>query len=90
MVFDLINNGTENAFPIVKVKHNAENGYIGLVNQNGTLEIGNREEADTEPSQNQKSYLILEVKKSQMDWLSQQRTKPSQMTGQSILSGQLR
>ena len=60
MVFDLINNGTESAFPIIKVKHNAENGYIGLVNQNGTLEIGNREEADTEPSQ--KSEILLDFR----------------------------
>lgn len=47
MVFDLINNGTESAFPIVKVKHNAENGYIGLVNTSGAFEVGDREEADT-------------------------------------------
>ncbi|RAG48479.1 phage tail protein, partial [Burkholderia multivorans] len=60
MVFNLTNNGTERAFPIVKVKHNAENGYIGLVNQNGTLEIGNREEADTEPSQ--KSEILLDFR----------------------------
>lgn len=48
MVFDLVNNGTVEAFPIIRVKHNAENGYIGLVNNNSTFEIGNREEADTE------------------------------------------
>ena len=48
MVFDLVNNGTVEAFPIIRVKHNAENGYIGLVNNNSAFEIGNREEADTE------------------------------------------
>ena len=48
MVFDLINNGTETAFPIVKVKHNAENGYIGLVNTSGALEVGDPKEIDTE------------------------------------------
>ena len=47
MVFDLVNNGTVEAFPIIRVKHNAENGYIGLVNNNSAFEIGNREEADT-------------------------------------------
>ena len=67
MVFNPINNGTQNAFPIVKVKHNAENGYIGLVNQNGTLEIGNREEADTEPSQKSEILLDFRGEKSQMD-----------------------
>ena len=48
MVFDLINNGTESAFPIVKVKHNAENGYIGLVNTSGALEVGDPKEIDAE------------------------------------------
>ena len=48
MVFDLVNNGTVEAFPIIRVKHNAENGYIGLVNNNSAFEIGNREEADSE------------------------------------------
>lgn len=48
IVFDLVNNGNVEAFPIVTVKHNAENGYIGLVNASGALEVGDREEADTE------------------------------------------
>ncbi len=48
MVFDLVNNGTVEAFPIIRVKHNAENGYIGLVNSNTAFEMGNREEVDTE------------------------------------------
>ena len=47
MIFDITNNGTVEAFPIIQVKHNAENGYIGLVNNNTAFEIGNREEADT-------------------------------------------
>lgn len=48
VVFDLVNNGNVEAFPIVTVKHNAENGYIGLVNASGALEVGDREEADAE------------------------------------------
>ena len=48
MIFNLKNNGTVDAFPIIRVKHNAENGYIGLVNNNTAFEMGNREEADTE------------------------------------------
>lgn len=47
MLFSLTNNGTEMAYPIITVKHTAENGYIGLVNSQSALEIGNREEADT-------------------------------------------
>ena len=48
IVFDLVNDGNVPAIPIVTVKHNAENGYIGIVNQTGALELGNPEEADTE------------------------------------------
>lgn len=48
IVFDLTNNGNVPAFPIVTVKHNAENGYIGLVNTSGALEIGDRKEVDSE------------------------------------------
>ena len=46
VVFNLVNNGNVPAFPVVTVKNNAENGYIGLVNTSGALEIGDREEAD--------------------------------------------
>jgi len=48
VVFNLVNNGNVPAFPVVTVKNNAENGYIGLVNTSGALEIGDRGEADTE------------------------------------------
>ena len=47
VVFNLVNNGNVPAFPVVKIKNNAENGYIGLVNASGALEIGERKEADT-------------------------------------------
>lgn len=48
IVFNLVNNGNVPAFPIITVKNNAENGYIGVVNTSGALEIGDREEADKE------------------------------------------
>lgn len=48
IVFDLVNNGNVDAEPIITIKHNAENGYIGVVNAKGALEVGNREEVDTE------------------------------------------
>lgn len=48
LIFDLENNGNVPAQPIITIKHNAENGYIGIVNQTNALEIGDREEADTE------------------------------------------
>ena len=44
----LMNNGTVDAIPIIRIKHNAENGYIGIVNSAGAIEVGNPEEADTE------------------------------------------
>ena len=48
VVFNLVNNGNVPAFPVVTIKNNAENGYIGLVNTSGALEVGDRGEADTE------------------------------------------
>lgn len=44
----LTNNGTVDAIPIIRIKHRAENGYIGMVNKTGAFELGNPEEADTE------------------------------------------
>lgn len=48
IVFDLVNDGNVPAIPIITVKHNAENGYIGIVNGTGAIEVGNPEEAETE------------------------------------------
>ena len=48
IVFNLVNDGNVPAIPIITVKHNAENGYIGIVNSTGAIEVGNPEEADTE------------------------------------------
>ncbi|MFU2180701.1 distal tail protein Dit [Streptococcus pluranimalium] len=46
LVFDIENNGNVDALPIFTVKNNSENGYVGIVNQNGALEVGNPEEMD--------------------------------------------
>ncbi len=48
MVFDVTNNGSVPAQPIITIKHNAENGYLGMVNVSGVLELGNRREQDTQ------------------------------------------
>ena len=48
LVFDLVNDGSVEAHPIITVKHNSENGYIGLVNSTGVCELGDRLEANTE------------------------------------------
>lgn len=60
IVFNLINDGNVPAFPVVTVKNNAENGYIGLVNTSGALEVGDREEADTE--QYKRSELLIDYR----------------------------
>ena len=40
--------GNVDAYPIITIKHNSDNGYIGVVNQNGAFELGSKEEVDTE------------------------------------------
>lgn len=64
ITFDLVNNGNVDAYPIVTVRHNAENGYVGLVNTSGALEVGNREEADTEVSR--QSELLFDYRDSRI------------------------
>lgn len=48
LVFEVNNEGNVDAYPIITIKNNSENGYVGIVNASGALEIGDREEADTE------------------------------------------
>jgi predicted phage tail component-like protein len=40
------NRGTAEAFPIIKIKHRGENGYIGIVTKSAIFAMGNDEEAD--------------------------------------------
>lgn len=56
----LNNLGTAEAYPIITIKNNAENGYVGLVNAGGIYEIGNPEEADTENIK--RSELLLDYR----------------------------
>ncbi|WP_195363067.1 distal tail protein Dit [Lactococcus lactis] len=42
------NQGTLETFPQIKITNVDENGYLGLVNPNGILELGKRDEADGE------------------------------------------
>lgn len=42
------NQGTLETFPKIKITNVHENGYFGLVNENGILELGKRDEADGE------------------------------------------
>jgi predicted phage tail component-like protein len=58
----LQNDGSLDAYPIIRIKHNSENGYIGVVNANGTLELGKRAEADTEAYK--KSEILFDYRNS--------------------------
>lgn len=64
LTFDLVNDGNVDAFPNITIKNNAENGYIGLVNVNGALEVGDREEADTE--QYRRSEVLFDYRDSKI------------------------
>lgn len=45
------NDGNADVYPIYRIKHVTENGYLGIVHPGGALEVGNREEADKEAYQ---------------------------------------
>lgn len=64
LTFDLVNDGNVDTFPNITIKNNAENGYIGLVNVNGALEVGDREEADTE--QYRRSEVLFDYRDSKI------------------------
>lgn len=46
LVFEVNNEGNVDAYPIITIKNNSENGYVGIVNASSALEVGDREEAD--------------------------------------------
>lgn len=46
ITFEINNEGSEYAYPIITIKHNSENGYIGVVNTTSAMEVGNKEEVD--------------------------------------------
>ena len=45
------NDSSAAVYPIYRIKHVTENGYLGIVHPGGAFEMGNREEADTETYQ---------------------------------------
>ncbi|MCY7080031.1 distal tail protein Dit [Streptococcus oralis] len=53
LVFEVNNEGNVDAYPIITIKNNSENGYVGIVNAQSAFEMGNREAVDasaTKPS----------------------------------------
>ena len=49
------NESTAAVYPVYRIKHTAENGYLGIVHQGGVFEMGNREEPDLESYQRSES-----------------------------------
>lgn len=45
------NEGSADVFPVYRIKHVTENGYLGIVHSGGALEVGNRDEVDAVPYQ---------------------------------------
>lgn len=56
------NNGTLPIYPTIKVTPTAETGYLAFVGQNGILEIGNPDEADTTTAKSQKLVCDFKTK----------------------------
>lgn len=46
LIFQIQNKGNTDAYPIITIKHNSENGYIGIANQTGVFALGSPEEED--------------------------------------------
>nr|DAI19121.1 MAG TPA: distal tail protein [Caudoviricetes sp.]DAR72744.1 MAG TPA: distal tail protein [Caudoviricetes sp.] len=47
-VFNINNEGNVDTYPIITIKNNSDNGYVGIVNSKSSFEMGNREEIDAE------------------------------------------
>lgn len=47
-VFNINNEGNVDTYPIITIKNNSDNGYVGVVNSKSAFEMGNREEIDAE------------------------------------------
>ncbi|MCH4169311.1 MAG: phage tail family protein [Streptococcaceae bacterium] len=43
------NDSSAEVYPVYRIKHKKENGYIGIVHAGGAFEMGNKEDDDTKP-----------------------------------------
>lgn len=59
LVAHVNNDGSGSVYPVYRIKHKAENGYIGIVHTGGAFEMGNIEEADG--STYQQSEMLLNI-----------------------------
>ena len=62
---EINNNGTLPIYPTINITPTSETGFLALVGENGVLEIGNPDEADTTTAKNQK--LVCDIR-SQADF----------------------
>lgn len=60
LVAHVNNDGSGSVYPVYRIKHKAENGYIGIVHTGGAFEMGNIEEADGSTYQQSESLASLE------------------------------
>lgn len=55
------NDSSGDVYPVYRIKHKAENGYIGIVHKGGAFEMGNIEEADTTPYEQSETLFNTEI-----------------------------
>lgn len=61
LVAHVDNDGSGAVYPAYRIKHRAENGYIGIVHTGGAFEMGNIEEADTTPYEQSETLFNTET-----------------------------
>ena len=61
LVAHIDNDSSGNVYPVYRIKHKAENGYIGIVHEGGAFEMGNIEEADTTPYEQSETLFNTDV-----------------------------
>lgn len=61
LVAHVNNDGSGSVYPVYRIKHKAENGYIGIVHTGGAFEMGNIEEADTTPYEQSETLFNTET-----------------------------
>ena len=61
LVAHVNNDGSGDIYPVYRIKHKAENGYIGIVHTGGAFEMGNIEEADTTPYEQSETLFNTET-----------------------------
>lgn len=61
LVAHIDNDGSGEVYPVYRIRHKAENGYIGIVHTGGAFEMGNIEEADTTPYEQSEALFNTET-----------------------------